>query len=198
MNILSPEAEVLLATHTYDEITKLSAFERVPILREILSRIGPNAVCTIPLAFAAAVPAIAALQLTQSFSGKLRLMTIEREDVLASGVHRRDPAESDLYHADSEDFENRFNDLASNCVSLTGAMLDQGVNVGEAFSVYPMAATVTVVLTGTVLDFRRLYETCGRRKGFLHPACIEVAIDAVVEWRLLAPNLMLALDTSSQ
>ncbi len=144
------------------------------------------------------MPAIAALQITQEFPGKVRMVTIEREDVIPSGVHRRDPTESHLYHPDSDDFESRFSSIAQDCMDLTGDLLDAQANVGEAFSVYPMAATITVVLTGTALDFRRLYETCGKRKGFLHPAVIEAAIDAIVEWKHVAPNLMLALETSSQ
>jgi hypothetical protein len=198
MNLISPEAEVLLNFFTYDQITSLSDHERVPILRDTISRLGADAVCSVHLTFATPLPAIAALQLTQAFPGKARLVTIEREEVIGSGVHRSNPAESHLYHPDSADYEIRFEGLAGECVAMTGDMLADGVNVGEAFSIYPMAATVTVILSGSAMDFRRLYEACGRRKGFLHPAVLEVAIDAIVEWKRVAPNLMLALDTASQ
>lgn len=198
MKILSPEAEVLLTNYSYDEIMKLSDTERVPLLRDIVRRSNSAALCTTPLALTAVLPAVAALQLTFEFPGKVRFVTIAREEVLQTGVHRRNPVESHLYHADSEQFEADMAEICINGMQTTDEMLDAGVNVGEAFSALPLAATVTVILTGNVIDFRRLYETCGKRKGFLHPACLEVSIDAIVEWKRLAPNLMRALDTLSE
>lgn len=179
----------MTAGYCATQIENLAAHQRIPILRDLINRTGRQVTDVCPMTFSFSAPAIVFLQIASVFTGRLSVLSIGQDLEEREGFYRNSATEFQLFHADSEDFEESSKDHDEAGERLCSEFIERGVNIGQAFGLLPTSASCTFLVTGTVPEFFDLYNTIAKRPGFYHPKCRELATECWLGLRQVAPNL---------
>lgn len=193
--IVSPEVAGLLGFVSYDEAVSMPPHERLPMIRDVLYYSGLAPFSGFKLSFHVTAASFALTQLSYLFRGNVVTLSVEsstaRED--REGFYRNKSGEEDLFHPESEDMEAAAANLEETLSEFAVALIRQGVNVGQAFSMLPASAPAHSVVTGSVPEFFEAYNAVAKRPGVYHPELRELLTDVWAELRRLYPSLTLAL-----
>ena len=193
--IVSPEVAGLLGFVTYDEATSMPPHERLPMIRDVLYHVGYAPFSGFKLSFHVTAASFAMTQLSYLFRGNVVILSVESSTVREEeqGFYRAKAGEEDLFHPDSEDFEEIAEAQEAASAEFAIALVKRGVNYGQAFSVLPSSAPAKSVVTGSVPEFFEAYNAVAKRPGVYHPELRELVTDIWAELRRLYPSLTLAL-----
>lgn len=125
--------------------------------------------------YAATVSAMAAIELTTLFRGKVTTI-FAGETPEFEGFYRAGK-DGDLFHPDSVDFEDALAERRETGEDLVAQMADAGVNFSQAMNVMTLDTPVTVYLSGTLIEFTALYRSFGRKSTFNHPQNNALALE---------------------
>lgn len=193
--IVSPEVAGLLGFVDYDEALSMPPHERLPMIRDVLYHVGLAPFSGFKLSFHVTSAAFAMTQLSYIFRGNVVVLSVSSGEyrIERDGFYRSKAGEEDLFHADSEDMEAAATNLEGASTSFAIALIRQGVNAGQAFSMLPASAPAQSVVTGSVPEFFEAYNAVAKRPGIYHPELREMLTDIWAELRRLYPSLTLAL-----
>ena len=193
--IVSPEVAGLLGFVDYDEATSMLPHERLPMIRDVLYHVGYAPFSGFKLSFHVEAASFAFTQLSYLFRGNVVILSAQSSTgrTEEQGFYRAKPGEEDLFHADSEDFEEIAEEHEEASAEFCAALVKAGVNYGQAFAVLPASAPAKAVVTGSVPEFFEAYNAVAKRPGVYHPELRELVTDTWAELRRLYPSLTLAL-----
>lgn len=179
----------MTAGYSATQIENLLPHQRVPILRDLLRLSGRQIFDVCPLTYTFTAPAVAYLQIASVFTGRLSVLSIGEDLEEREGFYRAATPETQLFHADSEEFEAAADAHDQAGAKLCASLIQRGVNIGQSFGLLPASSSCTLIITGTVPEFFDLYNTIAGRPGFYHPKARDLAIECWLAMKQAAPNL---------
>ena len=187
---LFPEqAALMTAGYCSTQIENLLPHQRLPILRDLMKLCGRQVFDVCPLTYNFTVPAVVYLQIASVFTGRLSVLSIGEDLEERDGFYRNSPTEHQLFHADSEEYEEVAEAHDKVGAKLCAEFIQKGVNIGQAFGLMPSSVSCDIIITGTVPEFFDLYNTIAGRPGFYHPKARDLAVECWLAMKQAAPNL---------
>jgi len=175
LTLISNPEEVALRLLGEDAPENTPYHRKVVLLRQSLQNGDTWACSAVSLNYAATVSAMAAIELTTLFRGKVTPIftgeTPEFEGFYRAGY------EGDLFHLDSIDYEDALAERRETGEALMTQMVEAGINFSQSMNVLTLDTPVTVYLSGTIIDFTALYRSFGRKSTFNHPQNNALAIE---------------------
>jgi len=148
---------------------------KAAILRMVLKSSDGGVLASVPLTFGGTMPVAAYLVLSSSFGGRsVVIMDPDPELAERTGFYARG---SDLYHADSADFEELAADIEEATRTAARGAIASGVNTFQAAELLTMGAQCHCVFTGTFVDWAKLAESHIPIARSSHPAARAFVLD---------------------
>ena len=121
------------------------------------------------------IPAIAAIETSSVFTGTAKMtFTVHNPEYEFDGFYMDGKGDTE-FHEDSVDYEDLREDLNTNTYAEYEKMFATGINRMQAMDVLTLSTPVQVSLTGTLMDFYRLWKTCAGAKACRHPSTMRAA-----------------------
>jgi hypothetical protein len=173
MNYLTnPEDAALQACTDEEDRADLTQHRKVSLLRDLIRSGERKAFDMVHITVSEHATVYAALEIASRFPG-LSDVNIAGSPPVTEGYIRADT--SGLFHADSDDLEQKANSLRDALTECTHTMIAAGVNIGQSIEAGSMASGATVVTRGSVLDYYHLYQQMSQT---VHPSVVHFATDA--------------------
>jgi hypothetical protein len=137
------------------------------------------------------VTAYVALDITARFDGSVDSV-FNGQPALFEGYYRVGK-DSDMFHADSVDYEDTASACHEQLEELSGNMMMSGINYSQSLEVLSMAAPVALMTCGSALDYYALYLFVARNRENVHPETKAFAIEAWSHISITYPALTAAI-----
>lgn len=165
--------------------------------REALVRRNLNPFRLVHLCFYGDMAAMAALNFMRHFNGTaMPWVGGAASDALFAGFHRRGVF-GHLFHADSTEFENRYEAGKDTGDALFNEMAEAGVNPAEARNAQPLGTATSLIASGSVLDFYELHRAVSPMAADAHPEARAFAREIWERISLDYPDIAAAFDETA-
>lgn len=168
--------------------TESTPSRKLAILRSMLRGDDGGALHAVTLTYSATMPVAAYLVMSTTFSGRSSVVFDPGDsDIEREGFYAR---ASDLFHANSVDFEEAADQLGEAGRLLAVKAIEAGINTFQAVENMPMGSSCRAVFTGTFLDWANLVRAHANVSKASHPTARAFVLDVWGDIKTRMPLLV--------